>query len=481
MPSIFLRILLALVIAALGSEGATVANILAFQQKLNLAISEASQLQENTKLAEMLNDVDPTDIFLETSPKKIDYMLVELFKLKQAIRSSNITSDSKLIKLKKLSLTRIRYLEDFVAERKSEIQSPISSKLDIQSISDGDILLLRGASSVSPAVARIGEAPSVYSHIGIVHVDRVTGKKYVVESLPRIGVVANPIEALITKRTPRVSVYRSENVEEAKLASDLAFQMANYNGQNKNPFDFDFTMTTEFSLVANSRIVDGKTKYSFDASDIANCRFFCSKLISYIFFEVGNAEQIPQFKSRFRSSIDELKIAVGVNHDLIETFLPGDFEFEKGFDLVFEYRDTAMTLDARIDDLIMDEIYNKIAFEKKSLRSTRFQRLVAALIFSVTAKESTNKLLRSIGIPMSKNISAKLIVTLYNLDRILSTVRKDLYKQQGITGKAIRTLPLAKLKSIIKTEFEISPKIGKFFIDASERKSAICLQFYAGQ
>lgn len=481
MPPFFLNILLVLTLATVGSYGTTVADILAFQKKLNSSSSESSQTQETAKLAELLSEVDPADIFKETNPNKIDIMLTELFKLKQAIRTTTKTMDPNLVKYKKLSLTRIRYLEDYVAERRLQIQRGPDMSLNVNSILDGDILLLRGGSSVSPAVARIGETPSVYSHIGIVHVDQASGKKYIVESLPRIGVVANPIESLLSNKTPRVSVYRSDNFKEAKLAAEMAFQMANYTGKNTNPFDFDFTMNLDFSMPTSKNLVDGKTKYSFDISDIKSCRFFCSKLISYVFFEVGNSEKMPQFKSRFRSSIDELKIAVGVNPDLTETFLPGDFEFETGFTLISEYRNTSKTLDSRIDDIIIDEIYNKISFQKKSLKATRFQRLVAATILSVTARDSTNKLLRAIGIPMSTSISAKLITTLYNLDRILSIVKKELFLRQGIGGKPLGTRSFSEIRALVKNELETNAKIGKFFIDAPARTRGMCLNFYVGQ
>lgn len=474
------RILTILILSVVGSQAATVADILSFRQRLTQASSETKQAEETARLAELLHDIKPNEITAGQSLGNLDQILVDLLELKKIVRITSNETDHKHIQLKKLALTRIRYLEDNFVEKKFSTQGQPYSGFDINSLKDGDIVLLRGATSVSAMVAGIGETTMVYSHIGIVHVDPVSGKKYLVESLPRFGVVANPIERIDTPPHARIVVYRSKNTEEAKLAAEQAFQMAIFSKNNGNIFDFDYSMNPTITSVAGKRWLDGKVKYTFDTSDSTKCLFFCSKLLSYIFADSENKGTMPRYKSTFRSSVEPVVRAVGVPASITETFLPGDFELESGFDLVHEYRNPKLTLSSRIDDAIVDEILNKIAFEGKLLKATRFQLSAAGLFYSITSHKTSNKLLRAIGVPMSPQITPNLMITLFNLERILVLTRNNLRKKQKIMGINLDELSMPEIESLVKNEFDNNPKLINFFVVEQKSTGSMCLQFYNG-
>lgn len=205
------------------------------------------------------------------------------------------------------------------------------SRLPFQS---GDVVLVRGRLHNSAAIARIGDIDSQFSHVFIVYIDQ-HGKSWAVEALIEEGSVILPLAQVLEGNLGRAMVFRHSDQALAQRAAYVIHDRVrrSLSPQGK-PILYDFTMR-----------LDG------DPSAL-----FCSKLVRRAYKEASDHKVIlPTFGTRLDMKNRDFVDRIGVK--AVETFSPGEMELEPQFDVVAEWQDYRVTSDLRLQDLVMDKIF----------------------------------------------------------------------------------------------------------------------------
>lgn len=208
---------------------------------------------------------------------------------------------------------------------------PVGERVSFRS---GDVLLVRGRLHNSAAIARIGDADSQFSHVGIVHIDS-DRRSWLVEALIEDGAMVTPLAAALGHGIGRAVLFRHRNSELALQAA--AFIHARVEGSRK-PFGgwipYDFSM-------------------ELDESD----HLFCSKLVREAYRGASKgAVALPSFGTRLTMTNRDFFDRIGVT--AVNTFAPADMEAEPGFDIVAEWRDYRVTSQLRMQDLLMSKMFD---------------------------------------------------------------------------------------------------------------------------
>jgi hypothetical protein len=263
---------------------------------------------------------------------------------------SHVTSQS--ADLVKERLMERRYQEDLLAEKTIEnaripvnqkstpafadpegtLINPKFSKVTYQS---GDVLVLRGNSTISTSIAKMSDSESQFSHTLIVHVDPKTQKSYAIEALIDQGVIVHPLEEVLNEGVHRVALYRHDNSAVARDAAQIAYDKATSAiAKGKNyPYDFKLDMN--------------------DSSSV-----YCAELIRMAYSEATKgALKIPTFPSTLGKKFSETLKSVGYPPMVKSIYAPSDMDVEPSFQLVAEWRDAKATLNYRIKDQIMSKLF----------------------------------------------------------------------------------------------------------------------------
>lgn len=368
--------------------------------------------------------------------KVIDQELQRSFltrlELKEAFKNFKLDTSADVACLKSASdvLRALRYVEDYLLEIRNERahQRPeevvaltgefpylmvnpkyadeFKSFNDLQS---GDVLLSRGNAYSSAAIARIGRNDYQFSHLSFVYKDPQTQDLSTTEAHIEIGSVTNPLMEHINGKNAREVVFRHHDSTLAHQASAAVYEKVLAHQKKGVNIEYDFSM----NLKDDSRL-------------------FCSEVISYGFKLVEPQSDLPHFKSKFTPGIIPFLNAIGVpatekNIETLETFSPGDIQFDPRFELVAEWRNPAKMEESRIKDFILTKI-----FEKMDTENYRFDPT-----FKMDAEAKTYWLLRRTPL-IKKFLSAKFPLnmnpTQMQLFMTLDKVGEAIYRQVEIAS-----------------------------------------------
>jgi hypothetical protein len=253
----------------------------------------------------------------------------------------------------------------------------------------GDVLLVRGTAHNSAAIARIGNVDSQFSHVGIIHVDQ-QGKPYLVEALIEQGAAITPLEEALSHDLGRAVLYRYRDpVLAHEAARFIHGKVSKSLGRFNRPILYDFTMKLE----------GDKTLY-------------CSKLVrlAYLTASRGNLA-LPTFKTRLDMQNRDFFDRIGVTAH--ETFAPGDIDIEPEFDLVAEWQDYRMTPLLRMQDILMDKIFEWMEVYGWKFEETPTIRLVSMLgKASSHLSEDAKNILKSVMPKVPVNMSRRTIAVI---------------------------------------------------------------------
>lgn len=205
------------------------------------------------------------------------------------------------------------------------------SRLPFQS---GDVVLVRGRLHNSAAIARIGDIDSQFSHVLIIYVDQ-GGRNWAVEALIEDGSVILPLARVLDGDLGRAIVFRHRDPALAQRAAYVIHDRVRHSlsPQGKH-IPYDFTM-----------------RLDNDPSSL-----FCSKLVRRAYKEASDHKFIlPTFGTRLEMKNRDFVDRIGVM--TTETFSPGEMELEPQFDVVAEWQDYRVTSDLRLQDLVMDKLF----------------------------------------------------------------------------------------------------------------------------
>lgn len=208
----------------------------------------------------------------------------------------------------------------------------------------GDVILVRSRLNNSAAIARIGDVDSQFAHVAMVYIDE-NQKHWAVEALIAEGSVVEPLATVIAPGLGRAVCLRHRDPVLAKNAATLIQdRIRRSHAPGGRPIPYDFTM----------RPAEGRN-------------LFCSKLVRRAFKEASAHEVIlPTFPTKLTMRNRDFLDRIGVR--TTETFAPGDIEIEPDFDVVAEWQDYRVTSELRLQDMVMDKL-----FEWMEVHGYRFQ------------------------------------------------------------------------------------------------------------
>lgn len=254
----------------------------------------------------------------------------------------------------------------------------------------GDVILVRGQLHNSAAIARIGDADSQFSHVGIVHID-ADARQWLVEALIEEGSTWSPLENALNHGLGRAVLLRHRD-------PDLAHRAA--------------TLVADHVKSANKGLF-GWMPYDFSMELAGDDRFFCSKLVRHGYVGASQgAMRLPSFPTRLTMTNRDFFERLGVT--AVDTFAPADFELEPAFDIVAEWRDYRVTSNLRMQDLLMSKLFDWMDEHGYRFRED-IRMSILALIGRLTslAPDIAKRLIVRAGFPkVPSNMRTRTIATI---------------------------------------------------------------------
>jgi hypothetical protein len=197
----------------------------------------------------------------------------------------------------------------------------------------GDVIVVRGHAHNSAAIARIGDVDSQFSHVGMVYID-AADQHWMVESLIEDGAIINTLEHSLGHGIARAVLYRHRDSGLAGRAAELIYE----------------------HVAASRRPLARRIFYDFSMRLDNRRRLFCAKLIRLAFDKASRgALLLPTFPTRLGMKNRDFLDRIGVRAD--DTFAPADLDVEPGFYLVAEWQDYRETSNVRLQDFVMDKLF----------------------------------------------------------------------------------------------------------------------------
>ena len=276
--------------------------------------------------------------------------LNQLFKERLLLRDQlipGITSPGDALKIK-AEITDRRYEEDRLGEflvgnhhrpleekspplfssGQTVLLNPAFSKLEFQS---GDVMILRGLSTISTTIASVADVSSSFSHSLTIYLNPADQKFYVIEALIDKGVTVTPLDVVLSEGVPKAVLYRHKNAALAAAAAKIDFDKAT-------------------AALAAGHAIPYAKNLAFDGYD----QITCAKLVRMGFDLASNGVvKMPSFPSTLGQKYPHIAAALGFPNAVIPVEWPADFDSEKDLQLVAESRDFEATLNFRIKDQII--------------------------------------------------------------------------------------------------------------------------------
>ncbi|MFN8847444.1 MAG: YiiX/YebB-like N1pC/P60 family cysteine hydrolase [Bdellovibrionales bacterium] len=350
----------------------------------------------------------------------------------------------------------------------------------------GDILLMRGGSSVSAAIARVTDFNSVFSHAAVVYVDESTGKKYVVEALIEIGITINPLEQALDHGVARMLALRHKDEVMAKVGAEALYQLAQISLQTKKPIFYDFTMSGKIPDLSFEQMMS-YYKGNRDpkvVNEMQSFKAFCSLLIDMADRFAHEKLGLPQRLEdpTLRSSLDpknrNFLRRLGISDAQKSVYAPGDGQMDSRYDIIGDSRNPFRTAGLRADDYILDKIFEWMDRDALEFKEVKILEAVGKFANSTSRIGFMRKLYHSQGLAVAPHVPPKVISTVIMLDYM----RNQIHKQIQPLLLAFETqfgVPMPPKQIFIEIEkvYESHPEVLKYLIKPSAaqmqcRKSA---------
>ena len=223
-------------------------------------------------------------------------------------------------------------------------------------VHSGDLLVSRGGAEVSAFISRGNDFPGNFSHVAMIHIDKVTNTPYFVEAHIEKGVAIATLDEYLKDKKLRFMVMRPRtDLPEMSVNPMLPYESSSYIFQESQtrhiPYDF-------------------KMDY-YDASAM-----FCSEVGSYAYKQFG----INLWE--FESTISSNGIAEWLHNFGVEKFvtqMPSDLEYDPMLSVVAEWRNQETLFKDHLDNAVMDVLISR-ANNGEQLDYSIWQLPIARLI-----------------------------------------------------------------------------------------------------
>jgi hypothetical protein len=455
------------------------------ENELNAALQQPQNTEAILKnLDKTINTWSAKEFSLIDLIQNADKSLALLFNIKSKLRAIPIADLAQKYPTQQIeqslrkTLNSIRYLEDYISESvfskkslQAKILLPFEGQLgfnqnkdngyfSIDSLQSGDVILVRGNSVMSSSIARISKSPSLNSHLAIVYKDEVTKEKFLIESMSHSGVIVTELNKAFSTPLARATVYRPYNQEAGKSAAQFAMNQVRASEAAGKILKFDFSLDMTY-----------------------NCRFFCSKFVSWVYEKSSDGQIImPQHQSYLNRPNNSFKEGIGVKPQISYSFLPSDIDLDSRFELVNEYRNPEMTPGVRIDDFITDKVFEWIDKENLDFKPDLRLKLFSKILVKIAQNNFLHGLLKKAGTNLNPDTTAELISTMaimkFTIDKIKSELLNEFESYYKTYGKNMSPRQVYDLIEVYKKE---NPKLLKHFQKKSISLSNSCLVYYSSR
>ena len=378
----------------------------------------------NSRLYNLIGDTSFLEINdIATMDREIRASFAARISLKEIFK--DFDGSEECIKSVTTTFTGLRYIEDYLIELRMSItpnapsdytslkgefpyllvnpkyESEFKSYEDVKS---GDFILSRGNAYSSAAIARIGTNDYQFSHSSFVYKDPISPEVFTTEAHIEIGSITLPMIEHIKSKNAREVVFRYIDSEVAHQASKYIYELVLASQKNKKLIQYDFAM---------------------DYKD--ESRIFCTEVISSGFkHATKSSDYIPMFKTKFAPGLIPFLNQIGIpatkeNISSLDTFAPGDIQFDPRFELVAEWRNPNKIKDNRIKDFILTKVFERMENENYNVDPT----------FRMNAQSRALWILRRLPI-VKKFLAAKFPLNMtpaqLQLFMVLDKVGESIYK-----------------------------------------------------
>jgi len=212
--------------------------------------------------------------------------------------------------------------------------NPVFDSLELRS---GDLLLARGSSFVSAAIARIGDEDGQFSHLVMMYIAD-NGGRYIMESSIKSGVEITPLEKWLSHGSVRLVVFRHQDGQFAERVAQELYDwvVAAKKAGRRIPYD-----------------------YRMDTPD--HSELYCAELVSFAYERTsGGRARLPVYPTSLRTLQGHPFLKnMGIRGPT--TFAPSDVELDPQLRLVAEWRDLRYTAETRIKDAILSSVLDWMA------------------------------------------------------------------------------------------------------------------------
>jgi hypothetical protein len=209
-----------------------------------------------------------------------------------------------------------------------------------------------------------------------------------VEALIERGSIVSRLEHVLDHNVARAVLYRHrDGALAAAAANAIHKRVMKSSGRWQRPIPYDFSFGLD----------------SYDG-------LFCSKLVRQAYdIASGGKVRLPTYKTRLDMKNRDFFERVGAT--AAETFAPGDMDLETQFDVVAEWQDYRQTSQLRLQDLIMEKVFEWMEKDGWRFEETALVRLVsvlgrAASYLSEDAKEMLKDTFPQVPVNMARRTVA---------------------------------------------------------------------------
>lgn len=329
-----------------------------------------------------------------------------------------------------------------------------------QDFRPGDLVLMRGSSEVSAAIARVADVNTQFSHIAIVTQDPVSKELFLQEALIEKGLVLSPIQSLMDHAIGRAVILRHEDPKRAEQASQSAWKRS-HDGQK---YIYDFSM-----------------KFKVTPKELSeNPELFCSLVIRDAFYGDEKAPYLlPKDPSQLNPKNRQFLKLIGISDATTEIFAPSDIELDPDFVKVAEYRDFSKTPKQRIYDIIFDKVFEWMD-EGGHFKQSKLLDLVANFGFQISKVDVLKKLMWKLGVPVAPHVKPNVLRAVVSIGLIRRHLQKELQPKIDAFVKKTGLVPTPKMLDNWLEEIreQGSNKAFKTLKLGPKKQANSCLKFY---
>jgi hypothetical protein len=354
--------------------------------------------------------------------------------------------------------------------------TPDNRPLLYQDFKSGDVLLMRGGSSVSAAIARVTDFNSLFSHAAIVYVDESTGKKYVVEALIEKGITINPLEQALDHGVSRMLALRHKDETMAKLGAEAIYQLAQISLETKKPIFYDFTMSGKIPDLRFDQMIS-YYKGNRDPKvvrEMQSFKAFCSLLIDMADRFAHEKMGLPQRTEdpTLRSSLDpknrNFLRRLGISDAQKSVYAPGDGQMDSRYNIIGDSRNPFRTAGLRTDDYILDKIFEWMDRDGLEFKEVKILEAVGKIANATSRIGFMRKLYHSQGLAVAPHVPPNVISTVIMLDFMRNQILKQIQpKLAAFEAQYGVSMPPKQIYIEIEKVYESNPEVLKFLIKPS--------------